>query len=96
MDFLQTVFRKSDAIVFRKIGDECILVPIRQGVGDLESIYTLNETAARIWELLDGTAKGAEIRDKLTEEFDVTPEEAEKDLVHHLKELAGIKAIVEE
>ena len=95
MNFLETVFRKSDAIVFRKIGDECILVPIRQGVGDLESIYTLNETAARIWELLDGTAKGAEIRDKLTEEFDVTPEEAEKDLVHHLKELAGIKAIVE-
>ena len=96
MNFLETVFRKSDAIVFRKIGDECILVPIRQGVGDLESIYTLNETAARIWELLDGTAKGAKIREKLTEEFDVTPEEAEKDLVHHLKELAGIKAIVEE
>jgi hypothetical protein len=95
MNFLETVFRKSDAIVFRKIGDECILVPIRQGVGDLESIYTLNETAARIWELLDGTAKGAEIRDTLTEEFDVTPEEAEKDLVHHLKDLAGIKAIVE-
>jgi hypothetical protein len=96
MNFLETVFRKSEAIVFRKIGDDCILVPIRQGVGDLESIYTLNETAARIWELLDGTAKGTEIRDKLTEEFDVTPEEAEKDLVHHLKELAGIKAIVEE
>jgi hypothetical protein len=96
MDFLERVFNKSDAIVFRKIGDECILVPIRQGVGDLESIYTLNETAARIWELLDGTVKGTEIRDKITEEFDVTPEEAEKDLVHHLRELASIKAIIEE
>jgi hypothetical protein len=96
VDFLEKVFKKSDAIVFRRIGEECILVPIRQGVGDLESIYTLNETAARIWELLDGTAKGTEIRDKITEEFDVTPEEAEKDIVHHLKELAGIKAITEE
>jgi hypothetical protein len=96
MDFLGRVFKKSDDIVFRKIGDECILVPIRQGVGDLESIYTLNETAARIWELLDGTAKGTEIRDKITEEFDVTPEEAEEDLGHHLKELASIKAIIEE
>ncbi|MBS1238273.1 MAG: Coenzyme synthesis protein (PqqD) [Deltaproteobacteria bacterium] len=96
MDFLGRVFKKSDAMVFRKIGDEYILVPVRQGVGDLESIYTLNETAARIWELLDGTAKGAEIRDKMTQEFDVTPEEAEKDLVHHLKELASIQAIVEE
>jgi hypothetical protein len=95
MDFLERVFKKSDAIVFRKIGDECILVPIRQGVGDLESIYTLNETAARIWELLDGTAKGTQIRDKMIDEFDVTLEEAEEDLVRHLKELASIKAIIE-
>jgi len=96
MDFLEKVFKKSGAIVFRKIGDECILVPIRQGVGDLESIYTLNETGARIWELVDGTAKGTEIRDRIIEEFDVTLEEAEEDLVHHLKELASIKAITEE
>jgi hypothetical protein len=96
MDFLGRAFKKSDAVVFRKIGEECILVPIRQGVGDLESIYTLNETAARIWELLDGRAKVSEIRDKLTEEFDVTPEEAEKDLVYQLKELASIQAITEE
>jgi hypothetical protein len=95
MDFLERAFKKSDAVVFRKIGDEYLLVPIRQGVGDLESIYTLNETAARIWELLDGTATGKEIRDKITEEFDVTPEEAEKDLVRHLRELASIRAIVE-
>jgi Coenzyme PQQ synthesis protein D (PqqD) len=92
---LNKVYKKSDFIVFRKIGDECILVPIRQGVGDLESIYTLNETAARIWELLDGKTKGLEIRDKLTEEFDVTPQEAEEDLVRHLKDLASIKAVVE-
>jgi hypothetical protein len=96
MDLLERVFKKSDAMVFRKIGQECILVPIRQGVGDLESIYTLNETAALIWDLLDGRAKGTEIRDKITEEFDVTLEEAENDLVHHLKELASIKAIIEE
>jgi hypothetical protein len=92
---LDKVYKKSDSIVFRKIGDECILVPIRQGAGDLESIYTLNGTAARIWELLDGRTKVLEIRDKLTEEFDVTPQEAEEDLLRHLKDLASIKAIVE-
>jgi hypothetical protein len=96
MESLDKVYRRSDEIVFRKIGEECILVPIRQGAGDLESIYTLNETAARIWELLDGTATGIEIRNKITEEFDVAPEEAEKDLIHHLQELASVKAITEE
>lgn len=96
MDFLERAFKKSEAIVFRRIGDECILVPIRQGAGDLESIYTLNETGARIWELLDGKAKGTEILVKIIEEFDVSPEQAEQDLVHHLKELAAIKAITQE
>ena len=96
MEFLDKVYKRSDAIVFRKIGEECILVPIRQGVGDLESIYTLNGTAARVWELLDGTATVIEIRNKMTQEFDVVPEEAEEDLIHYLQELASINAIAEE
>jgi hypothetical protein len=70
VDFLDKVYKRSEALVFRKIGEECILVSIRQGVGDLESIDTLNETAARLWELLDGTAKGIEITDKMIEEFE--------------------------
>jgi CTP synthase (UTP-ammonia lyase) len=96
MEFLQKVYKKSDAMVSRKIGDEFILVPIRQDVGDLESIYTLNETAARIWELIDGKSKVSEIKESLVEEFEVKPEEAEKDLIEHLQQLEGIQAIIEE
>ncbi|KAF0121586.1 MAG: hypothetical protein FD151_1163 [bacterium] len=95
MDFADKIYKKDDSIVSRKIADEFILVPIRQNVGDLESIYTLNETAARIWELIDGETKVREIRERIVEEFEVTPEEAEKDLIEHLRQLKGIKAIVE-
>ncbi len=95
MNFLDKVYSKSDSIVSRKIADEFILVPIRQNVGDLESIYTLNETAARIWELIDGKMKVEEIKEMIVEEFEVTPEEAEKDLVEHLQQLEEIKAITE-
>lgn len=95
MDFLERVYKKTDSIVSRKIADEFILVPIRQNVGDLESIYTLNETAARIWELIDGKISVREIRERIVEEFEVTSEEAEKDLVEHLQQLQGIKAIIE-
>jgi hypothetical protein len=63
-------------------------------VGDLESIYTLNETGARIWELIDGKIKVGEIKGKIVEEFEVTPEEVEKDIVEHLRQLEGIKAII--
>lgn len=95
MDFLDKVYNKSDSIVSRKIADEFILVPIRQNVGDLESIYTLNETAARIWELIDGKIKVGEIKEKIVEEFEVAPEEAEKDIMEHLMQLKEIKAITE-
>lgn len=93
MDILDKVYKKSDSIVSRKIADEFILVPIRQDVGDMESIYTLNEIAARIWELIDGKRKTREIIEKIVEEFEVTPEEAEKDTEEHLQQLEKINAI---
>jgi Coenzyme PQQ synthesis protein D (PqqD) len=93
MDILARVYCKSDSIVFRKIGDELILVPIRQNVGDLDSIYTLNETAARIWELIDGERCLHDIKSMMVEEFDVPAAEAEKDLIEHLQQLEGIKAV---
>jgi len=45
---MDTVYSKNPEIVFRRIADEFILVPIRQKAVDLKSIYTLNETAAFI------------------------------------------------
>jgi hypothetical protein len=85
MEFLEKVYKKNDSIVSRKIGDEFI-----------ESIYTLNETGARIWELIDGKLRVGEIKESLVEEFEVEPEEAEKDLIEHLQQLEGIQAIIEE
>ncbi len=93
MDFLDRIYKKSDSIVFRKIADEYILVPIRKNVSDLESIYNLNETGARIWELVDGKTKISEIKERLVEEFEVTPEEAEKDLGEHLRQLEKMDCI---
>ena len=95
MDFLEKAYKKSDSIVFRKIADEVILVPIRQNVGDLESIYTLNGTATRIWELMDGKIKVREIKEKIVEEFEVAPEEAGKDLMEYLQQLEKVSAIIE-
>jgi hypothetical protein len=38
MDYLELCFDKNTNIVFRKIADEVVLVPIRQEVGDLANI----------------------------------------------------------
>jgi len=93
MSYLRKSFTKDPNIVSRKIADEVILVPIRKNVGDLESIYTLNEAAARIWELVDGQRKVKEIKEILVEEFEVSAQEAEKDLIEYLQQLEKIEAI---
>lgn len=46
MDHLERCYQRDKSIVSRTIEEEVILVPIRQNVGDLESIYTLNEVGA--------------------------------------------------
>ena len=92
---LETCFVKNASIVERKIGDEFILVPIRQRAGEVESIYTLNEVAARVWELIDGQRRAGQIRDTIVAEFEVTPDEAEADVLEFLGQLAHVGAVKE-
>jgi len=90
------IYAKNPDIVFRKIADEVILVPIKNNVRDLESIYTLNEVGARIWELVDGKRDVQQIRDVVANEFEVSAEEAGKDLkefMEKLFEVGGIKEV---
>lgn len=92
---LNRCYTKASSIVSRKIADEFILVPIRQKAGDLDNIYTMNEVAARIWELIDGEKRVDEIRNAIVEEFDVETEEVETDLMEFLQQLENVGAIRE-
>jgi hypothetical protein len=89
----QERFRKSPSIVTRDIAGEIILVPIRQHVGDLDSVYTLNETASRIWALIDGQRSVGDIRDAIVAEFETGPDEAGPDVVALLGQLQAAGAV---
>ncbi len=82
-----------EGFVFRRIAEELILVPISRDAASAGSIYGLNEVAARIWELIDGQRSSAAIRDVLVSEFEVSPAEAERDLLSLLSELEAIGAV---
>ncbi len=88
------VYCKDPSIVARQIAGEMILVPIRQNVGDLESIYLLNETALFAWQQLDGTHTLAEIRDQVIQEFEVDETQAGQDLLELIADLERAKAVV--
>ena len=86
-------YAKSGDIVTRSIADETILVPVRQSAEDLDSIYSINEVAATIWDLMDGKRTLGEIKALLMEKFDVAPEELERDMAEFVEQLKAEKLI---
>ena len=91
--FLERCFTKDPSIVFRKVAGEFILVPIKQKASEVESIYTMNDVASRIWELIDGKRSLNDIKTMIIKEFEVSSEEAEKDLVDFSMQLEKIGAV---
>lgn len=90
----EQIYRRDPSIVAREIAGEMLLVPIRQNVGDLESIYLLNETALFAWQLFDGALTLAEIRGRITEAFDVDAQTAGQDLLELAAQLERAGALV--
>jgi hypothetical protein len=88
-DRLAGVFVQKDEIVSRNIAGETILVPIRGNLADMQNIFTLNKVGAFIWEQLDGKRPLSEIHVSLCDCFEVSSEEAERDIlefVDHVNE----------
>jgi methyltransferase-like protein len=92
---IDQVFRKNENFVFRQIDDETILVPIKNNVGDMGAIYNLNEVGAYVWSHLDGRNTLLDIKNGVVEEFEVSPQDAEGDLMEFVGQLEEIEAILE-
>ena len=93
MSGIDQVFRKNENFVFRQIDDETILVPIKDNLGDMGSIYNLNEVGAFIWEHLDGLKTINDIKNRIIEEFEISEQEAQQDLFEFVNQLKEIEAI---
>ena len=80
-------FAKKGDWVTREIAGETIIVPVRSHTNDLDSIYTLNELATLIWQLLDGRTNVDQIVDDVCREYDISPEQARRDTLDFLQSL---------
>jgi hypothetical protein len=92
---LDSVFAPNDRVISRKIVDDLILVPIRQSVAEMETLYTLNEVGARVYELIDGKRSVREIVETIVAEFEVAFETAESDVSEFIGQLLQIESIRE-
>jgi len=90
----KALYEKHPDFVARRIADEVVLVPISRKVGEIDSLYVLNEVGARIWELIDGRSL-KELRDAIVEQFEVSESTAQDDLTVLIEQLKEIGAIQE-
>lgn len=64
------VFAHRGEFALRQVGTESILVPVRNHVGDLDSVYVFTSVAARIWSLIDGERDVDSIVAAICSEYD--------------------------
>ena len=74
------IFKKNQNIVYRIVAGEAILVPIAQNPDELGYIFSLNETSARIWELIDGKRTLLQVKEIIANEFEVGDEILSQDM----------------
>jgi hypothetical protein len=88
MTGLKSVLSHSPSVVTRKTGNEYVLVPIANNIADMNSVYTLNETGAFIWEQIDGKKTVEEIIAALTAEYDIDNKIAEADVLLFIENMS--------
>jgi hypothetical protein len=85
---LKAIYTHSPDIVTRRTGSEYVLVPVTNDIADMDSVYTLNETGAFIWELIDGKRNIDEIIGAVTLEYEVNYESAREDVQSFIKDMS--------
>ena len=83
----QVWHKRSEAVVSRDIAGETLVVPIRKGVGDLDSVYTFNELGARLWLMLEQGRTTEELADWVRVNYQVSAEQAFADVARFVAEL---------
>jgi hypothetical protein len=81
--------KPAEGVVFRELDGEAVLVQL-----DTNRIYSLNETGSMFWGLLADGQDRATIQAQMLEEFDISPDDLEKEIDGLLAELAGAGLVV--
>lgn len=86
----EPTFIRSSAVVARVVAGETLIVPVRAKVGDLTSIYSFNGTGTLIWKLLESPRTVSELATAVADEYDVTPAQAEHDVMDFVGEMKSV------
>ena len=86
-------YKARSGYVVREIAGEYLLIPVRMQEDEGSQIAVLNETGKFLWEQLVEECTEAELVNALTEEYQVTGEEARTDIQEFLEKLKKCKLL---
>jgi hypothetical protein len=84
------IFVRSQSVVSRRVSGETLIVPVRGKVGDLASIYSFNEVASLIWQLLEMPRDFSDLVSAVEREYDVDPQLAQQDVSKFLNDMLSV------
>jgi Coenzyme PQQ synthesis protein D (PqqD) len=87
---LESIYIQGEGLLTRNIAGETLIVPVRGRVGDLDSLFTLNEVGMRVWSLLDGRCNIQQIVQTISSEYDVNEATAAADVNELLDTMAEV------
>ena len=76
-----------DGFVLRQVADTWVVMPLGQMSLDFNGMLTLNETGALLWQALEKGGDAEALTNALTAEYDVSAEDARKDVEAFLAKL---------
>jgi 5'(3')-deoxyribonucleotidase len=92
---LNTILSHSKSVVTTKTGNEYVLVPVANNIADMNSMYTLNDTGAFIWEHIDGKNCVEDIINELTKEYEVDYATASNDVFSFIDDMSKYLIVCE-
>jgi hypothetical protein len=79
-DAAGNAYARREDVLLRVVAGEQILVPIRNNVAQMQSIFALTGIGAAVWNLLDGVRTLDGVLSAILEQYDIGEEQARNDL----------------
>lgn len=80
-------------LIKREIAGDTILVPVGKSVFDSNGLFVMNELGAFLWDRLPAAKDESELLAAVLEEYEVSPEEAAKDIREFLERLKKLEIL---
>lgn len=77
----------------RDVAGDTVLVPVGKTVLESNGLFVMNELGAFIWDLLPGAENEEDICKAVLTEYEVSPEEAAKDIAEFLETLREMEIL---